>query len=81
MKGSVFVCVSNIYTFVPRQNDKQKLKDLLNYHITTSSLTAADIANNHIATTRADMPLRVNLYNRVSNIRRIFLTTHYSSLL
>ncbi|XP_050737011.1 periostin-like isoform X2 [Eriocheir sinensis] len=45
-------------------SDKDKLRDLLNYHITTSSLTASDIANNHIATTRADLPLRVNLYNR-----------------
>lgn len=52
-----------------RQSDKDKLRDLLNYHITTSSFTASDIANNHIATTRAELPLRVNLYNRVSTGR------------
>lgn len=45
-------------------SDKTKLRDLLNYHITTSSLEASDITNNHIADTRADLPLRVNLYSR-----------------
>ncbi|KAK8404402.1 hypothetical protein O3P69_007594 [Scylla paramamosain] len=45
-------------------NNKEKLRDLLNYHITTSSLQASDITNNHIADTRAELPLRVNLYSR-----------------
>lgn len=62
--------VKSACVFVPLQSDKDKLRDLLNYHITTSSLTASDIANNHIATTRAELPLRVNLYNRVSIRRR-----------
>ncbi|KAG0696672.1 Transforming growth factor-beta-induced protein ig-h3 [Chionoecetes opilio] len=45
-------------------NDKDKLREVLNYHITTSPLQASDITNNHIADTRADLPLRVNLYSR-----------------
>lgn len=52
----------------PPQNDKARLRDLLNYHITTASLEASDITNNHIADTRADLPLRVNLYSRVSTL-------------
>ncbi|XP_071520134.1 transforming growth factor-beta-induced protein ig-h3-like [Panulirus ornatus] len=41
-----------------------KLREVLSYHMATPSLRANDIANNHIATTRADHPLRINLYSR-----------------
>ena len=70
VNGSSSICFcSNVTSdFIPSQNDKDKLRDLINYHITTSSLEASDITNNHISDTRADLPLRVNLYSRVSTL-------------
>ncbi|KAG7158339.1 Periostin-like 2 [Homarus americanus] len=41
-----------------------KLRNILSYHMATPSLQAEDIANDHIATTRAGQPLRINLYSR-----------------
>ncbi|XP_045614793.1 transforming growth factor-beta-induced protein ig-h3 [Procambarus clarkii] len=46
------------------KNDPSKLREILLYHMATPSLQANDIANDHIATTRADHPLRINLYSR-----------------
>lgn len=47
------------------QDNPTKLREVLSYHMATPSLQANDIANNHMATTRADHPLRINLYSRV----------------
>ncbi|KAK8753712.1 hypothetical protein OTU49_001192 [Cherax quadricarinatus] len=46
------------------KNNPSKLRDILRYHMATPSLQADDIANDHIATTRAEQPLRINLYSR-----------------
>ncbi|KAK7082117.1 hypothetical protein SK128_015083 [Halocaridina rubra] len=44
--------------------DTEKLRNILSYHLVTPSLKASDINNDHIATTRSDLPLRINLYSR-----------------
>ncbi|KAK3851844.1 hypothetical protein Pcinc_041537 [Petrolisthes cinctipes] len=44
--------------------DPVKLRDILNYHVAAPSLQASDIENNHIAKTRTEHPLRINLYSR-----------------
>ncbi|XP_042873732.1 periostin-like [Penaeus japonicus] len=45
-------------------SDPIRLREILEYHVATPTLKASDISNNHIATTRADHPLRINLYSR-----------------
>lgn len=52
--------------------DPEKLRNILNYHLVTPSLQANDINNDHIANTRADMPLRINLYSRTPLLTGIF---------
>ncbi|XP_063600232.1 transforming growth factor-beta-induced protein ig-h3-like [Penaeus indicus] len=45
-------------------NDPSRLREILEYHMATPTLKASDISNNHIVSTRADHPLRINLYSR-----------------
>jgi len=42
--------------------DKDTLRELLNYHITSSALRSSEINNNHVMDTRAEHPLKMNLY-------------------
>ncbi|XP_066990165.1 transforming growth factor-beta-induced protein ig-h3-like [Macrobrachium rosenbergii] len=54
-------------------DDPQQLRNILNYHIVTPSLKGDDINNNHIADTRADMPIRINLYPRTPLLTGLIL--------
>jgi hypothetical protein len=48
------------------QNDVERLREVLRYHITTSPLNQRDVRNNHISNTQAGHPLRLNLNSGVS---------------
>lgn len=52
--------------------DTQQLRNILNYHLVTPSLQADDINNDHIASTRSELPLRINLYSRTPLLTGLF---------
>lgn len=56
---------------VALQGNPSRLREILSYHVATPTLQANDVNNNHIATTRTEHPLRINIYSRVNITSRI----------